>query len=216
MEYSKYRGVVMFWENFTDLCVRNNKTASVVCRELGLSNAASTKWKNGAIPHDTTIKKIADYFDVPPVYFKNTGMRENKYAVPKTSRGIWVPVLGRVAAGLPLEAVEEIVDYEEITPKMANEGECFGLVIHGHSMEPRMTEGDVVIVRKQEDADNGDIVIALINGTDAVCKKLKKTTSGITLISTNPVYDPMHFSNSEVLDLPVHIIGKVIELRAKY
>ena len=83
-------------------------------------------------------------------------------------------------------------------------------------MEPRIKNGDVVIVRKQSDADDGDLVIALINGDDAVVKRLKKYKDGIGLISSNPTYDPLYFSNEEIESKPVEIIGKVKELRAKF
>lgn len=130
--------------------------------------------------------------------------------------GIQIPVLGRVAAGIPLEAVEEIIDTEEIPEEMAKTGEFFGLRIKGDSMEPRICEGDVVIVRKQDDADSGDVVIALINGDDATCKRLKKYADGIMLISNNQKYDPMVFSGDDIQNKPVRIIGKVIENRQKY
>lgn len=99
---------------------------------------------------------------------------------------------------------------------MAKTGEFFGLQIHGDSMEPRMCEGDVVIVRKQEDAESGDIVIAMVNGDDATCKRLRKYRDGIELISNNPSYEPMFFSNQEIQEKPVRIIGKVVELRGKF
>lgn len=137
--------------------------------------------------------------------------------LPSVRISLKVPVLGRVAAGIPNEAIEDIIGWECISEEMAESGDYFGLQIKGDSMEPRMRNGDVVIVRKQEDADNGDTVIALVNGSDAVCKKLKKYSDGsIALMSTNPAYDPMFFAAKDIEDLPVRIIGKVKELRAKY
>ena len=112
--------------------------------------------------------------------------------------------------------IEDIIDTEEIPEEMAKTGEFFGLQIHGNSMEPRMKEGDVVIVRKQDDAESGDTVIATVNGTDATCKRLKKHADGIALIATNPAYDPMYFSKEEIETKPVRIIGRVMELRAKF
>ena len=128
----------------------------------------------------------------------------------------WINVLGRVAAGIPLTAIEEVIDREQITEKMARSGEYIGLQIHGTSMEPRMREGEVVIVRLQCDADSGDTVVAMVNGDEATCKILQKTKEGITLMSTNPAYSPMFFSNKDIEELPVRIVGKVVELRAKF
>lgn len=133
-----------------------------------------------------------------------------------TKKGIPIKVLGRVAAGIPIEAIEDIIDTEEITEELATTGDFFGLQIKGDSMEPRITEGDVVIVRQQEDAETGDTVIVLVNGEDATCKRLKKYAEGIMLISNNPKYEPMVFSNQEIIEKPVKIIGKVVELRGKF
>lgn len=79
-----------------------------------------------------------------------------------------------------------------------------------------MSEGDVVIVRKQDDAESGEIVIAMVNGCDATCKRLKKYAEGIMLLSNNPKYEPMVFSKEEIETKPVRIIGRVVELRAKF
>lgn len=133
-----------------------------------------------------------------------------------TGRGVRIPVLGRVVAGIPIEAVEEILDYEEITPELAATGEFFALKIRGHSMEPRMMEGDVVIVRRQDDVDSGDVAIVLVNGDEATVKRVKKQEDGITLIANNiSVYEPHYYSNDEITQLPVRILGKVVELRGK-
>lgn len=131
-------------------------------------------------------------------------------------KGIRIPVLGRVVAGIPVEAIEEIIDWEEIPQKLASTGKFFALRVCGHSMEPRILEGDVVIVRQQEDVESGDIAIVLVNGDEATVKRVKKQEDGITLIATNTsVYEPHFYSNQEIRDLPVRILGKVVELRGK-
>jgi repressor LexA len=99
---------------------------------------------------------------------------------------------------------------------MARTGEFFGLQIKGDSMEPKISDGDVVIVRQQNDAESGDIVIATINGDEATCKRIRKYRDGIELVSNNPCYEPMFFSNEEIENKPVRIIGRVVELRAKF
>ena len=134
-----------------------------------------------------------------------------------TVPAVRIPVLGRVAAGIPIDAIEEIIDYEEITDDMAKTGEYFGLLIRGDSMEPKISNGDVVIVKKQDDADDGDLVIAIVNGNEGCCKRIKKYDDGtIALVSTNPAYSPMFFTASEQTETPVRIVGKVKELRAKF
>lgn len=133
-----------------------------------------------------------------------------------SKKGFSINVLGRVAAGIPIEAITDIIDTEEITEELAKTGTFFGLKIKGNSMEPRILDGDIVIVRQQSDAENGDIVIATVNGDDATCKRLRKYRDGIELISNNPSYEPMYYSNEEIESKPVRIIGKVVELRGKF
>lgn len=135
---------------------------------------------------------------------------------PQPSQGLKIPVLGTVAAGIPISAVEDILDYEEIPSSWQSQGEFFALKIKGDSMEPRMESGDVVIVKQQSDANSGDTVIVLVNGDDATCKRLQKTDNGIMLVSTNPKYPPMFYSLEDIQAKPVVILGKVVELRQKY
>ena len=143
-------------------------------------------------------------------------IEEAKINEPQTLQGLKIPVLGTVAAGIPISAVEDILDYEEVPQSWENQGEFFALRIKGDSMQPKMDDGDVVIVRQQSDANTGDTVIVLVNGDDATCKKLQKTENGIMLVSTNPNYLPMFFTNEEIVTKPVVILGKVVELRSKF
>lgn len=80
-----------------------------------------------------------------------------------------------------------------------------------------MMEGDVVIVRRQDDVDSGDIAIVLVNGNDATVKEVKESPAGITLIGHNAaIYTPQFYSNKEIQNMPVQIIGKVVEMRRKF
>lgn len=134
-----------------------------------------------------------------------------------TGRGVRIPVLGRVVAGIPIEAVEEIIDYEEIPKSMAATGEFFALQVKGDSMLPTLKDGDVVIVKKQPTVDSGDIAIILVNGNEATVKEVKESPAGITLIGHNvAVYTPQFYSNEEIKSLPVQVLGKVVEMRRKF
>ena len=179
---------------------------------LGVSQATVSGWESEKYqPDRDTLIKIASYFDVSVDYLiGNSPVKKEK------KKGVQIPVLGEVRAGYPMETVENIIDYEEIDEEMARRGEFFALRIKGDSMEPRFVEGDVVIVRKQETADSGDIVVALVNGDSATIKKLKRHQNGITLVPSNAAYEPMYYSNEEIIELPVNILGKVVELRAKF
>ena len=147
-------------------------------------------------------------YDVP--------MHQKGIVEPNSSSQIKVPVLGTVRAGLPMEAVENILDYEEISEDMARQGDYFALQIKGDSMEPRIKEGDVVIVRKQPDVESGEVAIVLVNGDEATIKKVQKFNGGINLVPSNPAYEVKTYSNDDIECLPVSIIGKVVELRAKF
>lgn len=190
----------------------NNKTRQEMCSALGVKYTTFTDWVKGNVyPRIDKIELMANYFGIE----KSDLVEERNPISSKPVKSVTINVLGRVAAGLPIEAVENIIDTEEISEELARTGEFFGLQIHGDSMEPRMYEGDVVIVRKQDDAESGDIVIAMINGNDATCKRLTKYANGITLSSLNAKYEPLIYSNDEILEKPVKILGKVIELRGK-
>lgn len=185
-------------------------TQTEVAQAIGLTQNGYSYWENGKAKIDKDqILKLAALFEVSVDYL--LGNTE----VPVSS-GVRIPVLGDVAAGIPIEAITDIVDYEEIDTALARTGEFFGLRIKGASMEPRMREGDVVIVRQQDTADTGDTVVVLVNGDSATVKKIKYGQDGITLLPTNPAYDPMFYTAAEVENLPVRVIGRVVELRAKY
>ena len=192
-------------------------TLKEVATALGIAESTVSRYESSDIQNMgiDKIEALSKVLQCSPAYLMGWTMQDD--AVKKIPlKGIKIPVLGRVAAGVPIEAVEEIIDTEEITEELARTGSFFGLKIHGDSMEPRMCEGDVVIVRQQNDADSGDVVIALINGDDATCKRLRKYRDGIELISNNPSYEPMFFSNEDIEKKPVRIIGKVVELRGKF
>lgn len=157
------------------------------------------------------IKEIADALRTTPGYIMGWTTPE-----PPVSKAVRIPVLGDVQAGLPVTAVEDILDYEEIDKDMASRGEYFGLRIHGQSMEPRMLEGDVVIVRSQPMVENGEIAIVKVNGDMATVKKVRFTSDGLMLVPLNPTFEPIFYTAAEVAELPVRIIGKVVELRAKF
>ena len=178
---------------------------------LGIERSTYTRYETGSTePNFDILERLSQIFDV------STDILIGKSTIPTISGGRRIPVLGDVAAGIPIEAITDIVDYEEIDSALAKTGEFFGLRIKGDSMEPRMREGDVVIVRQQDSAETGDTVVVLVNGDSATVKKIKYGPDGITLLPTNPAHDPFFYSAAEVEQLPVRVIGRVVELRAKY
>lgn len=187
-------------------------TLQQVADYVGLQKAAIYKYEHGLIvnPKRSLIEKLATLFQVSPSYL--LGVTDEQH--PQSVTSVRIPILGRVVAGIPLEAITDIEGYEEITPKMASLGEYFALKIKGHSMEPQILDGDIVICKCQSDVESGNIAIVLVNGDEATCKQIKKSPEGVTLIGFNPlVYPPHFYSNKEIEELPVNVIGKVVELR---
>lgn len=173
---------------------------------LGVRQSTVAMWeKNKNNPEYTTLVKLSEFFNVGIDYLSGSKTKSSKK----------IPVLGYVRAGVPTEAVEDILGYEDV---VLSESECentFALRIKGDSMSPRMIDGDTVIVNKQSDFKSGDICVALVGNQDATVKKIIKKDTGIILMPLNGNYEPLFFTPEEVETTPVTIIGKVTELRAK-
>ncbi|NLB87852.1 MAG: helix-turn-helix domain-containing protein [Syntrophomonadaceae bacterium] len=132
------------------------------------------------------------------------------------SKTFRIPVLGSIPAGVAVEAVEDIIDWEEIPVEWLKGGrEYFGLVVKGDSMFPEYLEGDIVIVRKQNCCDNNDDCVVMVDNTDVTLKRIKKHEDGIELEAINPMYGKKKYTNEEVNNIPITILGVVIELRRK-
>lgn len=190
------------------------KTRQDMCDALGVKYTTFTDWvKGNSYPRIDKIELMANYFGISKADLVED---HTKYESNSLKKATTIKIYGRVAAGIPLEAIEDVIDEEEIPEELARAGEFFGLRISGDSMEPDIHNGDTVIVKRQNDAESDEIVIALVNGDDGVCKRLKKYADSIALISLNPNYEPMYFSREEIDEKPVKIIGKVVELRRKF
>lgn len=178
---------------------------------LGCSNPTITHYERGdRKPDPSTLLRLADYFNVSVDYLLG---REETSA---SGRGVKIPVYGEIAAGIPIEAVEDIIDFEEITPELAASGEFLALSVKGDSMSPRIQNGDVVIIRRQESVENGEIAAVMVNGDSATLKQVKLEGDGLWLLPLNPAFQPMFYTKKECVEKPVRILGKMIELRAKF
>lgn len=193
------------------LRIKASQTQADVARAIGVDRTTYAKYETGASePSIEMLQRMAKHFNISisGILGEMDGSEGSSY--------IRIPVLGRVAAGIPIDAIEEIIDYEDIPAEMVSGGaEYFGLQIKGDSMEPKISNGDIVIVRKQPDVESGEVAVVLVNGNDATVKRVKKSAAGITLIANNPVYDPKFYSNEDIEKMPISILGRVVELRAK-
>jgi repressor LexA len=192
------------------------KELGLTMEELGqrlnppVKKSAVNKWEKGVVKNikASHVEQLARIFEVSP---------SDLLCVTDSAEGfIRIPILGKVVAGVPVEACQDIIDYLDIPKKDLKHGSYFALKVFGDSMQPRILEGDILVVRSQNTADTGDIVVAMVDGQDATVKKLMKHKDGITLVAFNQSYEPMFFSNDEILSRPVTIIGRVMENRQKY
>lgn len=211
-------GNVISFERVEELLKRNGITAYKLSKETGVDNSTLSNWKRGLYsPKTDKLKPIADFFNVSVDYitFKTD---DPSPANPEKAAGrrsaVRIPVLGRVPAGIPLEAIEDIVDFEEIPAEMIRGGsEYFGLRVSGDSMYPKYLDGDIVIIRRQSTCDNGDDCVVYVNGYDATLKSVRFVSNGgIRLQPLNPEYSPRTYYPG---DEPVLIAGVVVELRRK-
>lgn len=200
----------IFAKNFNRLLQQSGKTQSDVVEALGITASTISDWANAKkYPRVDKLQRLAAYFGV-----HIWELREEPRAASASVKTI--PVVGTVVAGIPTEAVEYVVDWEDIPLDMAQRGDYIGLKVKGSSMEPRFLDGDTVIVRRQPDVESGEIAIVFVNGDEATMKRVHKSSDGITLIALNPtVYEPHFYSNKQIAQLPVSIYGKVVELRGK-
>ena len=203
-----------------DIVKKYRKQRKMTQRQLalkgGLSNATISRIENGISEPDTkTLKALSDALNIDFLKIKNNEFDLNAKQ-KETESDIWINVFGEIAAGIPIECITDIVDREQISPEMAVKGEYIALRVRGDSMAPRINNGDHVIIRLQPDVENGDIAAVFVNGDSATLKKVQKNENGLTLVSLNPAFEPMYFTATQVEALPIKILGKLVELRAKF
>ena len=186
-----------------------------VAQRLGIDRTTYAKYESGASePNHETLLKLSELFDVSADYLLGREMSRN---VSPASHALRVPVLGVIQAGVPIDAIEDILDWEEVPASWAGGGrEYFGLRVKGDSMYPKYLEGDTVILRKQPTCDSGDDCAVLVNGDAATLKQVFLREDGaVELRPVNPTYPPRTYSPAEIESLPVQVIGVVVELRRK-
>lgn len=157
------------------------------------------------------IVALAKALSVTPAYLM--GWEDLEQPTPKSNGypTVRIPVLGDVAAGVPILAQQDIIGYEDIPADMAKTGEYFGLKIKGDSMEPKIHDNDIVIVKSMSNAENNDIVIAMINN-EATCKRLHKYSNSVVLTAINSDYKPIEVTPDE----NIQILGKVVMSISKF
>ena len=204
----------MFWDNFVSLCNKKGISPNGACAELGLSSAIATKWKNGTVPRDTTLQKIADYFNVSADFLKSKDISDLPGA--EKAEIAYFPVIGSVKAGYGGQAIEE--DTGEIIPILLDSlrgysrEDFFVLRVKGNSMAPKILNGDKVLVLRTQEVDSGCIAVVLYDGDEATVKKIsyEPGCDYIDLLPINNKYEPMRIKGDALAEC--HILGQVVSL----
>lgn len=186
-----------------------------LAKRAGISQAGLSAIENTTkSPNIDTLNRIANALGIPI-----TALLGDPQIVtsrrPKTKKTI--PVLGQIPAGIPIEAIEDVLDYEDLSEQeAADDFEYFGLRIKGNSMYPEYQDGDTIIVRRQDTAETGDDAVVMVNGYDATFKRIKRSADGIILMPINTTdFEPTFYSNAQIESLPIRVLGICVELRRK-
>lgn len=141
---------------------------------------------------------------------------DNARYIETTTKTVKIPLLGKVPAGIPIEAIEDTLGFVEIPASMLRGGkDYFALKVEGDSMYPEYMSGDTIIVKQQPDCESGDDCIVMVNGDDATFKRVIKQEKSIILKPLNNNYEPYSFDEYDILTKPVKIVGVAIEVRRK-
>ena len=177
-----------------------------VMNKFNLSSSTVSDWYNGKkYPRMDVVQKLAFFLDIE---------LSDLVEEPKLNNNNRIPIFSKIPAGIPIELIEDVIDYEELDSKMfTGDKEYFGVRVSGDSMYPEYRDKDILIVLKTEDCESGQDCIVMINGNDGTFKRVKKTEEGIILQPLNPNYEIKFYSNKEIEELPIRIIGVVKEIR---
>lgn len=198
-----------FPERLLRIMESHGMRATDLVNATGISKTAISRYLSGNYtPKIDKAELIAKALNVNVNYLLTGETEDDK---PKAVK---IPVLGEVIAGAPVEAIENIIDWEEISEEMSRRGDYFALDVKGKSMIPVMFPTDRIIVRKQNTIDTGEIAIVMVGMEDATCKKVIFHDNGIQLYGFNTAeYEPHFYTKKEIRELPITIIGKVVEVR---
>lgn len=202
-------------ERIKQLRLEKGLTQEELGKYIGVKKAAIMKYEKGNVKNmkRSAIETLSKLFNVSPSYL----MCLDEPKLDELGNPVVpVPILGIVKAGYNYLAQENWIGTVDIDKKLFDSGELFALKVHGDSMSPVLIENDIVIVRKQNDFENGDIVVAIINSDEATIKKGKKSDKSILLQPLNTEYEPLIFTHDEMKTIPVEIVGVVKQLKREF
>lgn len=178
---------------------------------VGVSEGTISRWESGKIENMRRDKiiSLADALDLTPIQIMGWGDELTPVDISNYKK---VPVVGKIPAGTPIEAIEDVVEYIDVpTEWFKGDQQFIGLKIDGDSMYPVILDGDTVVIRLQPCAETGDICACYVNGYDTTLKRIALDVTSITLRPENPNYPPKTYTHPG----EVTIVGKVVEVRRK-
>lgn len=182
---------------------------------LHVNQTTTSKWElDLAIPDPVMLKQLSSFYGVSVDYL--LGRTDNPTPDTLPTATVKIPLLGNIAAGQPIEAIENVEDYVYISEDMSRHGTYFALKVKGNSMEPRIYEGDIAIIRHQGSVNSGEIAAVKVNGDDVTLKKVEFVKDGVKLIGLNPSFTPLFYTTAECVQKPLSILGKLVEVRSTF
>ena len=204
-------------DNIKKIRKEYNLTQDELGAIAGVSGGAVSTWERGtAEPRMGAIQKMSDKLGIS----KSDIVRENGLIICETAaeyrtHSNRIPIYGTIPAGIPIAAVQDVEDFEDIDPDMLRGGkQYFGLKVKGDSMYPQFVEGDTIIILEQPDCESGQVCAVRVNGDDATLKKVIKQGTTIILQPANPYYESMVFTGDDS-EPTLEIMGVVVEIRRK-
>lgn len=191
--------------------IRKGLTMREVAEQIGVSEGTVSRWESGAIGNmrRDNIVGLSKVLDISPIALMGW---DGELKPVDLSASVKIPVVGKIPAGTPVEAIEDVIDYIDIPEDwIKGDAEYIGLEVKGDSMYPVLLDGDRVVIRVQPTAETGDICACYVNGYDATLKRISLTSSSITLKPENPSYPPKTYTHPG----EVTIAGKVVEVRRR-
>lgn len=194
-------------QRIKELRLEKQLTLLQLANAIGVSEGTVQRYESGNIRNlkYDTIVALSNVLGTTPAYLM--GWDESRIHPPQNHGSI--PVMGRIPAGTPLDAVQDIRGYIDVPTAWVDDHGA--LIVIGDSMSPKYLDGDTVIFRIQPDCESGQDCVAYVNGYDATLKKVIKNGTSIVLQPINPEYAPIVGTEEN----PITILGVVVELRRK-
>lgn len=202
----------MFKDNFIKLCNKHKVAPTAVVQEIGLTASTFTKWDSNTVPRRATLFKLAEYFGITVEELLHGKEEKQDYGqtltVMDSHRVYMIPLYETASAGFGALAVDYVVDYVPLAiQSVAEAKETICIKVSGDSMFPKIEDGDIIQVLKQETVPNGAIAVVLLDGDEGLVKRVAFGDSWIELQSINPMYKPIRFNGASVSR--VRVVGLV-------